>query len=308
MFFAFSFSLCVWKLASLFIMRKCPGLPYQPCGAYMSAVETDPHTLCPFCRGQRCDDDKVCREWSTSQWERFSRRRKKKSKRDLSLSRVSLKTENSKDSSSVARTSSEAPARSVSRERPSSGSVGCSFVDRPRGSGEGVSSHREAALPPPPGEDLSIFASVYNDDLLQLWASLGLKGSPSREALFDLIQFGAVVKQSPVIAEVDRLSIVDVVVAEASDGSGQTPALGADVAEGSVPPSEHPSREELSPTVSPAGDSPPRGSSLTETPLRRTDDGVPAPRGRIRHKARLPLRRRGIPSPDKGVRRRLFGS
>ncbi|XP_068205411.1 serine/arginine repetitive matrix protein 1-like [Palaemon carinicauda] len=56
----------------------------------------------------------------------------------------------------------------------------------------------------------------------------------------------------PTLAEVDPLSIVDVVVAGASDELSQTSATVADVAEGLAPPSEHPSRVELSPTVSPA--------------------------------------------------------
>ncbi|XP_068244074.1 proline-rich protein 36-like [Palaemon carinicauda] len=128
-----------------------------------------------------------------------------------------------------------------------------------------------------------------------------------------MIWLGAAVKQSPTLAEVDPLSIVDVVVAEASGELSQTSARGDPaVAESLVPPSVHPSRVELSPTVSPAGDSPPRGSSPTETLLRRTADGQPAdptaPRGRISRKARLLLRRRGLPSPHKGVGRRLFGS
>ncbi|XP_068219759.1 neurofilament heavy polypeptide-like [Palaemon carinicauda] len=294
-------------------MRKCPGLPDRPCGTYMSAIDTDPHTLCLYCRGQRCDSNNVCgecREWSTSQWERFSRRWKK-SKRDISLSKVSFKRENPKDSSSVAQTSSEAPTRSASPERSSSGSVGRISVARSRGLGEGVASHSEAAPPPSPGEDLIISpnfnVNFSNKDLLQLWASLGLQGSPSKEALFDIIRLGAAVKQSPTVAEVDPLSIVDVVVAEASNESVQTSAPVADAAEGLVPTSEHPSREKLSPTVSPGGESPLRGSSLTETPLRRTADGLPAAsRGRIRRKARLPLRGQGLPSPHKGVRRRLF--
>ncbi|XP_068227704.1 serine/arginine repetitive matrix protein 2-like [Palaemon carinicauda] len=85
------------------------------------------------------------------------------------------------------------------------------------------------------------------------------------------------------------------------------------VAEGLVSPiPAQPTRQKLSPTVSPAGDSPPLGSSLTETPLRRTAEGQladpMAPRECIRRKACLPLRRRGLPSPYKTVRRRLFGS
>ncbi|XP_068222849.1 uncharacterized protein [Palaemon carinicauda] len=36
---------CV-KLASI-NMRTCSGLPERPCGTFMSAVDTDPHTLCP---------------------------------------------------------------------------------------------------------------------------------------------------------------------------------------------------------------------------------------------------------------------
>ncbi|XP_068235593.1 serine/arginine repetitive matrix protein 5-like [Palaemon carinicauda] len=141
-------------------------------------------------------------------------------------------------------------------------------------------------------------------------ASLGLKGLPSKEALFKLIQLVAAVKQSPVRAEVDPLSIVDVVVAEASDGSGQTSAAAAvaDVAKGSASPSEHPSKGKLSPTVSLAGASLPRGSALTETSLRRTDDVDALPRGRLHRKAHPPLRRRGLPFPYKGVRRHLFGS
>ncbi|XP_068226504.1 serine/arginine repetitive matrix protein 2-like [Palaemon carinicauda] len=57
----------------------------------------------------------------------------------------------------------------------------------------------------------------------QLWASLGLQGSPSREALFDMIKLGAAVKQSPTTAGIDPLSVVDVVVTEASGVSSQTP-------------------------------------------------------------------------------------
>ncbi|XP_068233390.1 serine/arginine repetitive matrix protein 5-like [Palaemon carinicauda] len=41
-------------------MRTCPGLPDCPCGTFMSTVETDPHTLCPYCRGQRCESDNKC--------------------------------------------------------------------------------------------------------------------------------------------------------------------------------------------------------------------------------------------------------
>ncbi|XP_068221849.1 uncharacterized protein [Palaemon carinicauda] len=283
----------------------------------MSAEDTDPHTLCPQCRGQRCERENTCsecREWSAFQWEKFGRRRKKKSKKDRCPSGATLKKEGSKDSSSAARTSSEAPTRSVSHERLPSGSTGPSGVSRPRGAGEGVASLSVAAPSSPPGEDILDFneydQTVSNDDLFQLWASLGLKGSPSKEALFDLIQLGAAVKQSPVIPEIFPSDIVDTVLAEPSDGSGQTldAAPVADVAEGSPPPSEHPSRGEGSPTVSPAGGSPPRGSALTETPLRRTDDLDALLRGRIRRKARRPLRSRGLPSPYKEVRRRLFGS
>ncbi|XP_068240126.1 uncharacterized protein [Palaemon carinicauda] len=222
--------------------------------------------------------------------------------------------EGSKDSSSVARTSSEAPSRTVSRERPPSGSAGPSFVSQTRCAGECVASHSEAAPPLPPEKDIIDFVdygqTVSNDDLFQLWASLGLKGSPSKEALFDLIQFGAAVQQSPVIPEVDPLAIDDVVVIEASDGSGQTPTLTvADVTEGPDFHSEHPLMWKLGPTVFPASVALPRGSALTETPLRRTDDAETLPRDRLRRKARPPLCRRGLPSPYKGVKRRLlFGS
>ncbi|XP_068204012.1 NHS-like protein 3 [Palaemon carinicauda] len=80
------------------------------------------------------------------------------------------------------------------------------------------------------------------------------------------------------------------------------------VAEGSPPPSEDTLRGEGSPTVSPPDGSSSWGSALTETPLRRTDDPDTLPRGRIRRKARRPLRSRGLPSPYKGVKRCLFGS
>ncbi|XP_068224164.1 nascent polypeptide-associated complex subunit alpha, muscle-specific form-like, partial [Palaemon carinicauda] len=73
---------------------------------------------------------------------------------------------------------------------------------------------------------------------------------------------------------VDPLSVVDVVVSETSRGSDQTPVSVAAVAEGSVSPSENTSREELSPSVSPSAETPSRGSSLVETPLRRPVDGV----------------------------------
>ncbi|XP_068238358.1 serine/arginine repetitive matrix protein 1-like [Palaemon carinicauda] len=41
-------------------MRTCPGVPKRPCGTFMSSLETDPHALCPLCRGQRCDRENVC--------------------------------------------------------------------------------------------------------------------------------------------------------------------------------------------------------------------------------------------------------
>ncbi|XP_068238351.1 neurofilament heavy polypeptide-like [Palaemon carinicauda] len=41
-------------------MRTCPGLPKRSCGTFMSSLETDPHALCPLCRGQRCDKENVC--------------------------------------------------------------------------------------------------------------------------------------------------------------------------------------------------------------------------------------------------------
>ncbi|XP_068238290.1 uncharacterized protein [Palaemon carinicauda] len=41
-------------------MRTCPGVPKRSCGTFMSSLETDPHALCPLCRGQRCDKENVC--------------------------------------------------------------------------------------------------------------------------------------------------------------------------------------------------------------------------------------------------------
>ncbi|XP_068210448.1 uncharacterized protein [Palaemon carinicauda] len=167
-------------------MRTSPGLPNRPCGTFMSSLETDPHALCPLCRGQRCDKENVCsegRDLSASQWEKFGRRRKKKPKRDRSPSKVTLKKEVSRDFPCSARTSSEGLPRPASP--PSEGRVG--------------------------------------------------------------------------------------------------------------------------PPVSPASSSPPRGSALSETPLRRTDDPDSLPRGRIRRKARRNLRERGLPSPYQGVKKRLFG-
>ncbi|XP_068233353.1 uncharacterized protein [Palaemon carinicauda] len=123
--------------------------------------------------------------------------------------------ENPNDSSSNAQTSSDAPTQSVSSERPSRGSVDHGSVSRSRGSRDGVASPSKAAPPLPPGEDLNVNVNVT--DLFQLWSSLGFEGSPSKEALFDIIRLGAAVKQSLTLAEVDPLSIVDVVVAEISD-------------------------------------------------------------------------------------------
>ncbi|XP_068231901.1 serine/arginine repetitive matrix protein 5-like [Palaemon carinicauda] len=113
---------------------------------------------------------------------------------------------------------------------------------------------------------------------------------------------------SPAVAEVDPLSIVDVVVEEASDGAGQSSAgavedVGADF---SPPPFVHPSKGEVSPTISSAVQLPSKGSALTETPLRRTDGPDDLPRGRLRRKTHRPLRRKGL--TYKGVKRRLFGS
>ncbi|XP_068234429.1 serine/arginine repetitive matrix protein 1-like [Palaemon carinicauda] len=42
-------------------MPTCPGLP----GCPMSAVDTDPHTLCPHCRGKRCDSGNSSAEETT---------------------------------------------------------------------------------------------------------------------------------------------------------------------------------------------------------------------------------------------------
>ncbi|XP_068206746.1 uncharacterized protein [Palaemon carinicauda] len=108
-----------------------------------------------------------------------------------------------------------------------------------------------------------------------------------------MIKRGAAAEQLSTSAEIDHLSVVDIFVLETSRGSGQTPVPVAAVAEGSVSPSEHTSRAELNPTAS-SVETPSRGSSLVETPLRRPLDGRPAdptaPRGRIRRKARPPLR------------------
>ncbi|XP_068228027.1 uncharacterized protein [Palaemon carinicauda] len=162
------------KLASTLTMRTCPGLPKRSCGTFMSSLETDPHTLCPLCRGQRCDKGNVC-----------------------SLPR---------------------PASPV---KPPSETAGPSVFGQPRGGGEGVASHSEVVPSPPP----------------------------------------------------------------AFRGKGGASGLSCEL-------------------VSP----PPRGSALSETPLRRTDDPDSLHRGRIRRKARRPLRERGLPSLYQGVKRRLFES
>ncbi|XP_068220218.1 uncharacterized protein [Palaemon carinicauda] len=98
--------------------RTCPGLECWPCGTFRSALDTDPHTLCPACRGQRCDRGNKCSkccEWSASQRERFGRRQEKL-KRDVSP-KVSSKGENPKAVSSASRSSPGAPARSAFSER-----------------------------------------------------------------------------------------------------------------------------------------------------------------------------------------------
>ncbi|XP_068240962.1 proteoglycan 4-like [Palaemon carinicauda] len=120
-----------------------------------------------------------------------------------------------------------------------------------------------------------------------------------------MIKLGAAVKQSPTSPEIDPLSMVDVVVMETSRGSSQTPVPVAEVAEGLDSPSEHSSREELSPTVSPAGVSPSWGRSLTETPLRRPIDGQPADPTAPRVRASVPVTRQGPPArPRPSVPRR----
>ena len=63
--------------------RLCPGLPGKKCGAFMSGVERDPHSVCARCRGQDCHRLLTCREcvsWSAQQWEEFSRKKKKPKK------------------------------------------------------------------------------------------------------------------------------------------------------------------------------------------------------------------------------------
>ncbi|XP_068238459.1 protein OSCP1-like [Palaemon carinicauda] len=67
---------------TLNLLIKCVSVdfcrPYIPtpcpegcsCDTFMSADDTDPYTLCPTCRGQWCDVDNKCAEWSASEWAR----------------------------------------------------------------------------------------------------------------------------------------------------------------------------------------------------------------------------------------------
>ena len=57
--------------------RRCPGTG-KPCGQYLSKVETDPHSLCTKCRGQKCCPGTMCSEcvsWDAAQWKKFVGRR-----------------------------------------------------------------------------------------------------------------------------------------------------------------------------------------------------------------------------------------
>ncbi|XP_068237060.1 proteoglycan 4-like [Palaemon carinicauda] len=133
---------------------------------------------------------------------------------------------------------------------------------------------------------------------LALWASLGLQGSPSRDALFDMIKLGAAVKQSPTTTGIDPLCVVDVVLTEASGVSSQTPVPVAEVAEGLVSPSEHLSREELTATVvlrDPATSPPSRPADLP-SPFEDADALYPPPEPAI---AQAP-----VPSGHKGLERK----
>ncbi|XP_068208564.1 serine/arginine repetitive matrix protein 2-like [Palaemon carinicauda] len=98
-----------------------------------------------------------------TKWEKFGRRRKKKSKRDRSPSKVTLKKEVSKDSPYAARTSSESLPRLTSPVKPPSEIAGSSGFCQLRGGGEGVASLSElgAAVKQSP-----VIPEVYPSDIV----------------------------------------------------------------------------------------------------------------------------------------------
>ena len=58
--------------------RRCPGIGDKTCGQYRSNSETDPHTLCHRCRGQKCSVDNTCDQcvsWDPTQWKKFEGRK-----------------------------------------------------------------------------------------------------------------------------------------------------------------------------------------------------------------------------------------
>ena len=59
-------------------LRICPGVGARKCGAFLSTLDRDPHPTCTRCKGKICTRDMtcdVCADWSSVQWELFTKKR-----------------------------------------------------------------------------------------------------------------------------------------------------------------------------------------------------------------------------------------
>ena len=65
-------------------LRICPGVGNRRCGAFLSALDRDPHPTCGGCRGKICTRDMTCdfcADWSAAQWELFTKKRSYKERK-----------------------------------------------------------------------------------------------------------------------------------------------------------------------------------------------------------------------------------
>ena len=62
-------------------LRICLGVGARKCGAFLSTLDRDPHPTCARCRGKICTRDMTCDfsvDWSSAQWELFTKKRSHK--------------------------------------------------------------------------------------------------------------------------------------------------------------------------------------------------------------------------------------
>ena len=67
-------------------LRICPGVGARKCGAFLSTLDRDPHPTCARCRGKICTRDMTCdfcADWSSAQWELFTKKRSYKERKKL---------------------------------------------------------------------------------------------------------------------------------------------------------------------------------------------------------------------------------